>query len=84
MNVSPGGLAGAMGTLSLDRSANAPQRAVVKPVEAVPAVQKQQNSGGFEAGLIHERAVTAPQKVEAAPAKPNPSLPRGSLIDLKV
>ncbi|MGZ0188101.1 MAG: hypothetical protein ACKVH0_08880 [Alphaproteobacteria bacterium] len=85
MNVSPGGLAGAMGALSLDRSANAPQRAVTKPVEAVPALQKQQqNTGGFQAGLIHARAVTAPQKAEAAPAIPNPNLPRGSVIDLKV
>ncbi len=82
MNINSGGLAAAMGALGIEhaRSAQVAPRAVAA-TSAHPAPKA---SGGFEAGLTHARAVTSPQKSESGQSAPNPNLPRGSLIDLRV
>ena len=85
MNVLPGGLAGVMGSMSFEgsRSAGAVDRApAVKQAPAPAPAQKA--TGGFEAGLLHARAVTSPEKTQSTLPPPNPNLPRGSVIDLKV
>jgi len=87
MNVVPGGLAGAMGALSLDGPRGAgplPKPASQRPPPAaLPAVEKP-GIGGFRQGLFEARAVNAPANAQSAQPAPNPNLPRGSLIDLKV
>jgi len=50
---------------------------------ATPAVEKP-GVGGFRQGLFEARAVNAPAKAQSTQPPPNPNLPRGSLIDLKV
>ncbi|MEQ9123648.1 MAG: hypothetical protein RIM80_13925 [Alphaproteobacteria bacterium] len=86
MNVA-GGLAGAFGSLALDgaRGAGAPSQPLAQraPASAAPAVEKP-GLGGFREGLFQARAVNAPAKAQSAMPPPNPNLPRGSLIDLKV
>lgn len=86
MTIAPGGLAGALGALQLDPArvgagaVRAP--AAVKPAQPAPAVGRTESS--FESGLFQARAVAQPQKAQGATPPPNPNLPRGSIVDLKV
>ena len=82
MNIMSGGLAGAMGAMSIEQAR--PAQPPSRPAPATAAHPTPSASGGFEAGLVHARAVTAPQKSEGSQPAPNPNLPRGSLIDLKI
>lgn len=89
MSVIPGGLAAAMGALSLDgarQAASAPRAAPAKqpPPTPAPATSQKQVGGGFQEGLLFARAVNQPAKAQQTQPPPNPNLPRGSLIDLKV
>lgn len=89
MSILPGGLTAAMGALSLDgarQAASAPRPPVAKQPLPAPAANPGQKpvGGGFQDGLLVARAVHAPAKAEPQQQAPNPNLPRGSLIDLKV
>lgn len=90
MNVMPGGLAGAIGALHLDGAraagpAGQPRSAGVDRSSSVTAsTSTQRPTGGFENGLFEAKAVNAPAKSAATQTPPNPNLPRGSLIDLRI
>ena len=86
MTVAPGGLAGAMGALQLDLArtgAGAVRTPVAaKPAQPTPPVGRTESS--FESGFFQARAVAQSQKAQGATPPPNPNLPRGSVVDLKV
>lgn len=86
MTIAPGGLAGAMGALQLDparASAGAVRApAAAKPAPPAPPIGRTESS--FESGLFQARAVAQSQKAQGATPPPNPNLPRGSIVDLKV
>lgn len=90
MNVMAGGLAGAMGALHLDGprpSGPAGQSrgaGVDRSSNVAASAPTQRATGGFENGLFEAKAVTAPAKSVATQTPPNPNLPRGSLIDLRI
>jgi len=90
MNVMPGGLAGAIGALHLDGArpsgpAGQPRNVgVERPSVASAPAPSQRPTGGFENGLFQAKAVNAPVSAATTQAPPNPNLPRGSLIDLRI
>ena len=86
MNVAPGGLAGVFGALSIETTRpGAPAKPAQPARPAAPQAPAQQAApGGFASGLQFARAVSQSQKAEAPLPPPNPNMPRGSLIDLKV
>jgi hypothetical protein len=85
MQIGSGSLAATFGSLALDpsRTGGVAQRSNAARADVTTAPQ-QRATTEFQQGVTHARAVVAPQKAQAAPATPNPNLPRGSLIDLKV
>ena len=83
MNIGTSGLTQAIGSMGLDRAQ--PNRPANKPVEAVPPINSRNPPPeNFQSGLPHARAVEATPKADQPLPPPNPNLPRGSLINLKV
>ncbi len=69
--------------MALDRIQS--NRPVNKPVEAVPPINSRDLPlENFQQGLMHARAFEAAPKADQPLPLPNPSLPRGSLVNLKV
>lgn len=90
MNVMPGGLAGAIGALHLDGArpsgpaGNARNAPAERPAVVSAPAPTQRPTGGFAAGLMTPTALNAPEKAASSQPPPNPNLPRGSLIDLRI
>lgn len=83
MNIASSGMTQVFGGMGLDRTQ--PNRPATKAIEPTPPVtSRNQNPDGFKQDLLHVRAVQAAPKAEGTQPQPNPNLPRGSMIDLKV
>ena len=83
MNIGSSSLTQVIGGMGLDRMQ--PNRPANKPVEAVePVTSRNPAPQNFQEGLLHARAVQAAPKADRPLPPPNPSLPRGRRVNLKV